>query len=102
MNKQLNVSVLWSVNYLAVEIETPFGQKPNDLPITFEVERMNKQLKMLLLDGAQRTPFYRDFKLRASKRASTMLLDSVFAGHRLEMESEDSETSGGMETDDEE
>lgn len=54
----LNVTVLWSVNYLAAEIETPFGNDNNHLPLQQEVERMNALLKMLLKDAAQATPFF--------------------------------------------
>jgi len=56
MATALNVAVLWCVNYLAVDIESPFGENPNGLPLGDEVERMNKLLKMLLMDGARRTP----------------------------------------------
>mmetsp|Transcript_15322 Transcript_15322/g.33113 ORF Transcript_15322/g.33113 Transcript_15322/m.33113 type:complete len:479 (-) Transcript_15322:200-1636(-) len=44
----LNVFVLWSVNYLAAEIEQPFGTDYNDLPIQDELTRMNECLKILL------------------------------------------------------
>eukprot|EP00443_Scrippsiella_acuminata_P091136 CAMPEP_0115515686 /NCGR_PEP_ID=MMETSP0271-20121206/76359_1 /TAXON_ID=71861 /ORGANISM="Scrippsiella trochoidea, Strain CCMP3099" /LENGTH=569 /DNA_ID=CAMNT_0002946295 /DNA_START=1 /DNA_END=1712 /DNA_ORIENTATION=+ len=54
-----NVFVLWAVNYLAVEIEQPFGSGLNDLPLKEEMNRMNHLLRMLLDDCAQTPPKYK-------------------------------------------
>lgn len=54
----LNVTVLWSVNYLAVEIERPFGHDANDLPLHSEVERMNSMLLILCKPGVNISPSY--------------------------------------------
>lgn len=44
----LNVFVLWCINYLAQEIEQPFGVKPNDLPLQTFMTGMNNILVMLI------------------------------------------------------
>lgn len=39
---------LWSINYIAVEIEMPFGSDANDLPMTSMAKSMNDNLALLL------------------------------------------------------
>lgn len=46
----------WSIHYIAVEIEMPFGQDPNDLPLDVMTRRYNSTLTVLLRPGAQRSP----------------------------------------------
>lgn len=55
-----NVLVLWSVNYLAAEIEQPFGTDLNDLPIDSENLRMNCLLRILLHEQALTPAAYDD------------------------------------------
>eukprot|EP00929_Paragymnodinium_shiwhaense_P041291 TRINITY_DN21467_c0_g1_i4.p1 TRINITY_DN21467_c0_g1~~TRINITY_DN21467_c0_g1_i4.p1 ORF type:complete len:327 (+),score=31.88 TRINITY_DN21467_c0_g1_i4:682-1662(+) len=50
--------VFWSVNYIAVEIERPYGQDANDLPLTELASAMNSALCNLLQPGAQKPPRY--------------------------------------------
>jgi len=46
----------WSINYIAVELENPFGADANDLPLQGMQEDMNGSLKMLIREEAQRVP----------------------------------------------
>mmetsp|Transcript_109623 Transcript_109623/g.306528 ORF Transcript_109623/g.306528 Transcript_109623/m.306528 type:complete len:520 (-) Transcript_109623:528-2087(-) len=51
----LIVFVFWSVHHIAVEIEMPFGDDPNDLPLDDINHRFNKVLERLLEMRAQQT-----------------------------------------------
>lgn len=57
----INVFVLWCINYLAQEIEQPFGKKVNDLPLDTFMHGMNNILIMLLEEGAAVPPRF-DYK----------------------------------------
>merc|ERR1711920_142166 len=46
----------WGVNYVAVELESPFGDNPNDLPLAEMQEDMNRSLVGLLRLHALNTP----------------------------------------------
>jgi len=48
--------VFWSVHYIAVEIELPFGDDPNDLPLEDIHKKFNENLMMLLQPHAQHVP----------------------------------------------
>jgi len=52
----LIVFVYWSVHYIAVEIEHPFGEDANDLPLEVLNRRFNKVLLRLLETKAQTVP----------------------------------------------
>jgi len=51
----------WSINYIAVELECPFGDDANDLPLAEMQEDINRCLVGLLDRRAQQPP---DFKFR--------------------------------------
>jgi predicted membrane chloride channel (bestrophin family) len=44
--------VMFSINFIGVELENPFGQDDNDLPLEHFQDEMNKCLMMLLHDSA--------------------------------------------------
>mmetsp|Transcript_42367 Transcript_42367/g.76903 ORF Transcript_42367/g.76903 Transcript_42367/m.76903 type:complete len:640 (-) Transcript_42367:15-1934(-) len=48
--------VLWALNFIAIEIENPFGTDPNDLDGRTMQAEMNQHLLLLLRDTATRTP----------------------------------------------
>eukprot|EP00928_Gymnodinium_smaydae_P096766 TRINITY_DN8612_c0_g3_i1.p1 TRINITY_DN8612_c0_g3~~TRINITY_DN8612_c0_g3_i1.p1 ORF type:complete len:618 (-),score=75.01 TRINITY_DN8612_c0_g3_i1:111-1904(-) len=48
----------WSINYIAQEIEHPFGTDPNDLPVIDMCSNMNRSLWVLLEKQAQRPPSF--------------------------------------------
>merc|ERR1712032_791254 len=48
----------WSINYIAVELEQPFGDDQNDLPLHGMQVDLNLSLKGLLDDRAQRPPLF--------------------------------------------
>mmetsp|Transcript_68468 Transcript_68468/g.198585 ORF Transcript_68468/g.198585 Transcript_68468/m.198585 type:complete len:521 (+) Transcript_68468:91-1653(+) len=54
----LNIFILWCVNYLSVDIEQPFGDRANDLPLHEEMAHMNRTLEMLMKGYAKRVPAY--------------------------------------------
>lgn len=48
--------ILWSLNYISVEIENPFGSDPNDIESGALQDEMNNFLVLLLKESTQRTP----------------------------------------------
>merc|ERR1711953_1601740 len=46
----------WCINYTAQELEMPFGDDPNDLPLFPLQETFNASLKVLLYQEASKTP----------------------------------------------
>jgi len=51
-----SVFAFWSLNYVAVEIECPFGDDDNDLPMVDMSRYFNRTLLMLLNEEAQKVP----------------------------------------------
>lgn len=54
----LSIFALWSINDIAAEIECPFGDDTNDLPIDEVQVDMNNLLKILLQDLTQVVPSF--------------------------------------------
>mmetsp|Transcript_50149 Transcript_50149/g.126410 ORF Transcript_50149/g.126410 Transcript_50149/m.126410 type:complete len:604 (-) Transcript_50149:66-1877(-) len=52
----ITVLAFWCLNYIAAEIEQPFGEDHNDLPIPEMLKDMNKSLRMLLRPETQNYP----------------------------------------------
>jgi len=52
------VFAFWSINYIAEEIEMPFGEDPNDLPIVRMQHEMNESLHRLLEEGSRTPPTF--------------------------------------------
>mmetsp|Transcript_23361 Transcript_23361/g.53869 ORF Transcript_23361/g.53869 Transcript_23361/m.53869 type:complete len:645 (+) Transcript_23361:102-2036(+) len=52
----VQVFILWALNFIATEIENPFGQDPNDISGCQMQDEMNKQLLLLLYPSTQRVP----------------------------------------------
>jgi len=54
----------WCINFIAIEIEHPFGDDVNDLPVRELQEESNHYLKMLLNERFQHVPgqFHMDFR----------------------------------------
>mmetsp|Transcript_39185 Transcript_39185/g.108876 ORF Transcript_39185/g.108876 Transcript_39185/m.108876 type:complete len:279 (+) Transcript_39185:2-838(+) len=71
----LIVLCYWSIHHLAVEIELPFGDDPNDLPLEKVNHRFNKVLQRLLEMSAQQTPSLLkkpDMSMRFMRRKSSV------------------------------
>lgn len=64
----------WSINYIAVELEQPFGDDPNDLPLVDMQEDLNKSLIGLLDERAQVPP---KFNFRAEHLNLTITRTSI-------------------------
>merc|ERR1712032_985332 len=75
------VFAMFSVNLVATELEMPFGDGPNDLPLHHFQDEMNLSLMMLIHDKADRKPWTRrDVALMNSDLRETMTqvdIDSV-------------------------
>lgn len=54
----LNTFCLWSINYLAAELEVPYGDEPDDLPLYYLQADMNASLAGILHPLALRTPSF--------------------------------------------
>jgi len=52
----MQVFILWSLNFIAVEIENPFGKDPNDIDGAHMQLEMNRHLVLLLMPSTMRTP----------------------------------------------
>ncbi|CAE8603029.1 unnamed protein product [Polarella glacialis] len=50
----------WSLFYIALELDQPFGEDPNDLPIQKYQQEWNSSLLVLLLPGSQVVPTFFD------------------------------------------
>lgn len=50
------ISMMWSITLVATQLEQPFGEDPNDLPLSLLQFDMNQSLLMLLDDRVQRIP----------------------------------------------
>lgn len=48
----------WSIHFIAMEIEMPFGDDENDLPLLEMVTNMNESLAKLLHEKVQERPFF--------------------------------------------
>jgi len=49
---------LWGINYMSVELENPFGDDANDLPLRHMQSDMNKSLRCLLQPRTLKVPIY--------------------------------------------
>eukprot|EP00929_Paragymnodinium_shiwhaense_P042084 TRINITY_DN21843_c0_g1_i1.p1 TRINITY_DN21843_c0_g1~~TRINITY_DN21843_c0_g1_i1.p1 ORF type:complete len:530 (-),score=61.03 TRINITY_DN21843_c0_g1_i1:171-1760(-) len=54
----MSAFVFWSLNYIAIEIENPYGEDDNDLPLVQLAASFNSALMNLLQPGAQKPPDY--------------------------------------------
>eukprot|EP00929_Paragymnodinium_shiwhaense_P056733 TRINITY_DN2839_c0_g1_i1.p1 TRINITY_DN2839_c0_g1~~TRINITY_DN2839_c0_g1_i1.p1 ORF type:complete len:620 (-),score=119.40 TRINITY_DN2839_c0_g1_i1:116-1975(-) len=69
------VFAVWSINYIAAEIEMPFGDDPNDLPMGELQVSFNKSLRALMDPMAQHPPkfkYNRQFHSRLAPCRSRM------------------------------
>lgn len=49
----------WAINFIAAEIEMPYGDDTNDLPIAEIQKEMNRDLKILIHSETQQPPMFR-------------------------------------------
>merc|ERR1719217_1066291 len=54
----ISVFCYWCINYIAAEIEMPFGEDANDLPVARLQESLNQALMMLLDDRCRQAPSF--------------------------------------------
>jgi len=56
----MQVLIVWSLNFIAVEIDNPFGTDANDLDGAYMQGEMNRHLLLLLKPATVRTPYLLD------------------------------------------
>lgn len=66
----ISIFAFWSLNYVAAEIECPFGDDANDLPMHAMQRYMNRTLAQLLDDRAQTLPECSEQMMPAMHRGS--------------------------------
>jgi predicted membrane chloride channel (bestrophin family) len=69
---------LWSINYIASEIENPFGDDPNDLPLREMQQDLNASLSTMIEKDVQMPPkFHYKPKIHAAlyRRSNTIRVD---------------------------
>jgi hypothetical protein len=73
----------WSVNYIAVELEMPFGDDPNDLPLHSMQRDLNRSLKGLMHPRALCTPHYdvADWETTETMSVAEINFDSYVSQH---------------------
>jgi len=76
----------WSINYIAVELEMPFGDDKNDLPLHEMQQDMNNSLQALLANHAQKAPVFKFNKEQHTvenleKRRSKQFIDQIRFSH---------------------
>eukprot|EP00930_Biecheleria_cincta_P053357 TRINITY_DN3879_c0_g6_i1.p1 TRINITY_DN3879_c0_g6~~TRINITY_DN3879_c0_g6_i1.p1 ORF type:complete len:529 (+),score=68.40 TRINITY_DN3879_c0_g6_i1:94-1680(+) len=52
----ISITAFWSINYIAAEIEMPFGDDPNDLPVRDMQDQFNDYLLMLVQPELEEPP----------------------------------------------
>jgi len=66
----VTVGIFWCINYIAAEMENPFGSDANDLPVLEIQQRMNACLSDLLEEHAQIPPNFDLAKMKPVTRQS--------------------------------
>merc|ERR1711879_135767 len=74
---------MWSINYVAQEIEDPFGGDDNDLPLHAMQSSFNDSLATLLMQHSQSPPVF-----TFDKHQHRILRLSVLTGEFLQKESD--------------
>merc|ERR1712137_583005 len=83
----LNFS-FWSINYIAGELEQPFGDDPNDLPMAELQSNFNSSLCVLFDEQAVQPPafeFENSMLGRSKQRLSQALLEGGSPNEKLKM-----------------
>lgn len=75
----LVVFSFWSINYIAIELEMPFGEDPNDLPLHEMQSDLNKSLVCLMQKSAQVCPAFRYNPVHAAFRTTETHLDEYLS-----------------------
>jgi len=72
----LLIFFLWCVNFIALDLESPFGDKDNDLPMEQIQADWNKSLGTLMNKRAQRPPLF-EFRGDSHRRLDLMMSDNT-------------------------
>merc|ERR1719350_2526703 len=68
----------WSINYIAVELEMPFGDDANDLPLHDMQEDLNKSIKALMDKLALTPPKFNYKKEHKNMLSRAETMDNIF------------------------
>lgn len=88
-----SVLCLWSLSFIAAELENPFGDDVNDLPTRDLQNRMNRSLLMLLQPGTRKVPKLnplapRTLQLLEGDSKHSVSLNRATALHRTKISSD--------------
>ena len=86
----LVVFSFWTINYIALELEMPFGDDPNDLPIEEMQKDLNESLISLLRPVFKSPPVFQLY--RDSADAPQLTAAKTRVGAHIEKLIEDSQT----------
>lgn len=67
---------IWCINYIALQLEQPFGSDANDLPMSLMQRDWNKSLGTLLAKRAQRPPSF-DFDVHQHRKLEVAMSDGT-------------------------
>lgn len=83
------VTAFWSMQYIALEIEQPFGEDMNDLPVAAFQSEMNDSLTLLLEPEVQSPPIFEFQEARARRDVQRKTHSTVkFMGMRTSIASQ--------------
>merc|ERR1719410_3000012 len=71
----------WSINYIAVELEQPFGDDANDLPLYEMQADLNASIRSLMDSRAQHPPKFNFRQEHKMLRARSQTMEDIFANH---------------------
>lgn len=98
----ISVLFFWSINYIAIEIELPFGDAVNHLPIKDMQTEMNRSLKVLLDKRSQIPPSFSGDSVSSTPstvrgvtkfHATSMSMKAILSG-LAEVDDEDEDFDG--------
>jgi len=78
------VFFLWCINFIALQLEFPFGERDNDLPMLQFQRDWNKSLGTLLHEKAQRPPTF-EFKGPFHRRLDLLMSDGSESKRKLNL-----------------
>jgi len=76
----------WSINYVAQEIESPFGDDANDLPLVEIQMNFNRMLSTLIMQEAQEAPSFEFMAEHRRIQTSVMTSDDMEIDDLLELD----------------
>lgn len=98
------VSAFWALLYIALDIEQPFGEDDNKLPVADMQRSMNESLSLFLEDELRSPPTFSYSKRRATirfEKSSTMVVQGYSSNPSIDGAAESSDDEWGTENSEE-